>query len=319
MLAKLNSLEGSPLTKGTEGKVWVFYDAQAKKQSKPLSLVHAQIVVLSALKDDVNRYFVWTPGWKDWKSLGDFLKTDQTYFAISEPSLPNIMKPPKAAPNSPQKEQVKSSASSTAAPSQNSARIDDDQLEAITASISASIREGSFTDVQLSNEVQTISHYPAPDFNGDEFDIKKVKDQEEKTQKINSEKIKESSDPSIEYKEKRTSTRLNLKIEVILMNKMGLSFRSHSKNISMGGTLLSSKIPNEFLNLILDVIVVNKFENDDLKKRVAVKGRVIGTLGDKSTQNRIVFEPMPGPIRNKLSELLTAYVDKKDEKSKKSA
>ena len=67
----------------SQGKIWIFYDRLKKKKSKPLSLVHAQATILNLLNKDTGRFYLWTPGWKEWAPLNKFLESDQAYFVIT--------------------------------------------------------------------------------------------------------------------------------------------------------------------------------------------------------------------------------------------
>lgn len=111
---------------------------------------------------------------------------------------------------------------------------------------------------------------------------------------------------------KQRQTRHDLKIEVLLISKKGKSFRSHSKNISLSGTLLEDNIPFDYYGCIFDIVVVNRYAKEAAHSRVQIKGR---TIGD-GVSRRIEFEPLPKTTGDKLEMLLSKYLEnQKDQAS----
>ena len=73
----------------TQGKVWLFYDADSKVQSRPMSVIQAQVFILSLKPHDYPKYFLWTPGWDEWTCIREFVNSKQTYFVLSQPPKPD--------------------------------------------------------------------------------------------------------------------------------------------------------------------------------------------------------------------------------------
>jgi hypothetical protein len=63
----------------TELKVWLLFDAFTHRQSQPMNEEQTQIAIFS-LRIETDRYFVWTPGWPEWKPLENYLKESQCPF-----------------------------------------------------------------------------------------------------------------------------------------------------------------------------------------------------------------------------------------------
>jgi len=114
---------------------------------------------------------------------------------------------------------------------------------------------------------------------------------------------------------KNRSTRHDLKIEVLLISKMGKTFRSHSRNISLTGTLLEDNVPFDYYGEVFDVIVVNRYAKDPAFSRVQVKGI---TVGD-GVSRRIQFEPISEHAKTRLVVLLNEYLENQKNISKKKA
>ncbi len=112
----------------------------------------------------------------------------------------------------------------------------------------------------------------------------------------------------------RRAERHEFKIEVLLINLKGKSFRSYSKNISLTGTLLEDHVPFDFYGNTFDLVVVHKKSSDPLISRVQLKAE---TVGDGITQ-RIRFVQQSDDQKNKLKMLLNDYVQQQP-KLKKTA
>ncbi len=112
---------------------------------------------------------------------------------------------------------------------------------------------------------------------------------------------------------KARSTRHDLKIEILLISKMGKTFRSHSRNISLTGTLLEDNVPFDYYGDFFDVVVVNRYAKDIAFSRVQVKGI---TIGD-GVSRRIQFEAVTDHAKNRLTILLNEYLENQKNVTKK--
>lgn len=254
------------------GKVWVFFDSQKQKETKPMSLVQAQMALLQYKTSDIAKTFIWTPGWDNWIPLKDFLKSDQTYFVLGQPPKP----------------QSKQMPTFPASPARTPRKPDESSPE-----------EKNFTKIELGAEPlhKKVEYgYWHNDFTGDQLDLEKIStaapfDQEEVTQ------TKSTDD-------RRRAQRHSFKIEILLMHKKG-SFRTFSKNISLTGTLIENKIPQEFLSVPFDLIIINRFEKDARKGRLLFKGRVVGDLANPK---RLMFVDPTPEMTQRLEQLLKDYI-----------
>jgi hypothetical protein len=111
------------------------------------------------------------------------------------------------------------------------------------------------------------------------------------------------------------STRHDLKIEILLISKLGKTFRSYSRNISLTGSLLEDNAPFDYYGEIFDVVVVNRYAKDATYSRVQVKGI---TVGD-GVSRRIQFESMNEHTKMRLTALLNEYLENQKNVAKKKA
>lgn len=280
----------------TQGKVWIIYDAEKNTQTKPMSMIQAQVVLLSLEKKDHDRLFLWTPGWDDWVCIRLFLESDQKYFGLSQPPKP-IEKPTEkttSKSNAKSREKTKSSALSA---------LTDNALTA-THNTRVTSPDSPYTQVVVGEvplKAQEPDDYYAKDFNGYELDLKKIA-------AIKPEAKKTSSKPP-DDSDRRRDTRHNFKIEVVLVSKIR-SFRTYSKNISLSGTLLEHEIPKDFMNKPFDLIIVNPFEPDPSKARLLFRAKIIG---DMTNQRRLMFIEQDVAMTLRLDALLKAYVAYQDQ------
>jgi hypothetical protein len=248
----------------TQGKIWIIYDVEEKKQSKPMSVVQAQVALLALDPDSLDKYHLWTPGWAEWICVSEFLMSEQTYFVGKRPPKP----------------------------------VPEDSITVTQTQIESSINK--YTEVALSNNPMPSDPYGyyAPDFNGDQLDLSKIR--KIKPAKADSTKKKGDSRKI----ERRQDIRHEFKIEVVLVSK-SKSFRTFSKNISLGGTLLEKEVPREFLNSPFDLVIVNPFEIDPKKSRLHFQARIVGDMRDP---RRLMFFEQDPKMTSRLEALLKAYM-----------
>lgn len=265
------------------GKVWVFYNATTKKQTKPMSTVQAQMTLLGLKHRDLKTLFIWTPGWQNWQSIDSFLKSDQAFFVLTHPPKPE--------------KQTGSITKSS------------EQTQTNTQSIThTSETDYGYTTVVSDEKPLTKEDYGYyhQDFNGDDLDLSKIK-------KVGKVKVKTPKHSSTnDEANRRIAIRHNFKIEIVIITKEK-TFRTFSKNISLGGTLLEDEIPKDFLNKPFDLIIINSFEQDPQKRRLLFKAKIVGDITDP---RRLMFMETEHHMMSRLDALLRAYTTYQEQMKK---
>lgn len=276
--------------KGT-GKIWIIFDSYSQKQTKPMSTIQAQMILLSLKMKDPNRYFLWTPGWTEWVPAMRFLASEQPYFVAAPSAKPNTHSHDDE-PTQKIDIQIEKTITKILHP-----EFDDEQTES-----------AGFTKVVPS---ETPKKKPDYGYYHDDFSAEQI-DPEAKPKVA----IKLPNARHVRPEDRRTNVRHEFKIEVILINKNGRTFRTASENISVGGTLLEQEIPKEFLNTRFDLILINKFEKDPAKGRLHFQGRVVG---DYSDPRRLMFLDTDEHTQKRLEEMLRSYIDQGRQLKKKAS
>ena len=266
------------------GKIWIFYDRKKKKKSKALSLVQAQSTILSLFTKDPERYHIWTPGWTEWVPLDQFLASEQTYFMLT-----------------PEVNKVAQNIDEITLKLDN---IDDEKTLALS-DLTETITKIIYTQVAAELPPKTSDYgYYHPDFNAEELDIRI---------KVPSSNYPTADSPN--ESDRRTETRHNFKMEIIVVSKKGRTFKTYSDNLSLGGTLLQDPLPREFLNAPFDLIFVNRFEQDPKKGRLYFNGKVVGDFKDP---RRLMFVKPDANSIKKLESMIQAYMSYQNSMQKKS-
>lgn len=276
----------------TQGKIWIIYDAETKSQTKPMSVVQAQVTILSLSVKDHAKYFLWTPGWEGWLSIKEFLKSDQSYFVIVQPPRPGEVPPPAG-------EYEHTLTATKNAPATQS-QADSPYTQVVVG------------DIPLKQ--QDVDGYHQQDFNGDDLDLSKIRKDKSNMPKP---KKKVEAAPAAQASktqeasgaDRRRDARHNFKIEVVLVSKVR-SFRTYSKDISLSGTMLEDEIPKDFLNKPFDLIIVNPFDPDPSKARLLFRAKIVGDLTDA---RRLMFIEQDVAMTLRLDALLKAYVAYQDQ------
>lgn len=269
-----------------EGRVWVFYDAESGNETKPMSVVQAQMLLLQLKMKDLNKFFIWTPGWPEWQCLADYLKTDQKYFAMVQPPRPEATSHRKNIATTKVLDLDKTKTAIT-------------NVGSTTKSTKKKKGDADFTQIIIGTpqKQEKIDYgYYHNDFTGDQLsldDLNKVKPL--KTETITHTDVED---------DRRRAIRHNFKLEIVLINKEG-SFRTFSKNISATGTLLEDAIPKSFLNKPFDLVIINRFEPNPQKARLLFKANIVGDL---TNPRRLMFVNVEDSMLSRLEALLTAYV-----------
>ena len=115
---------------------------------------------------------------------------------------------------------------------------------------------GEFTQIDIKSKPAPKEDYG---YYYQEFSAEKID--------IDAKPIPKSAEIQTDGAERRIYDRHPMKLEVILLGRNGKAFRSHSVNLSLGGTLLEDEIPKAFFNTQFDLVIVNRFEkNTDLAR-----------------------------------------------------
>lgn len=262
------------------GKIWVFYNTQSGKQTKPMPTVQAQMALLSLKPQDLNTIHIWTPGWESWQAVERFLKSEQRFFVMNHPPKP-------------------ANRTNFCSTKTNVA----DAIDEITNTISESTNGHAYTQVENDNRAadncsNTNYGYYHQDFNGNDLDFSKI-------QKLKAVKIRIPKHNNINATlKRRTNLRHDFKIEIVIISN-DKSFRTYSKNISLGGTLLEDEVPKGFLDKQFDLIIINRFEVESDKKQLLFKAKIIGDITDP---RRLMFMEVDSEMILRLDALLKAYV-----------
>lgn len=148
--------------------------------------------------------------------------------------------------------------------------------------------------------------FSAEDVKVEEITINvKSKQGDGKPDKLNIDRNRPINDESLisihkRQADKRTSERMDLRLEVILFTTKG-SFRCRSVNISIGGILLESEIPTHFMREQIEVVILNPV---DKTYSLKFEGQVIT---DSHDRRRLKFTQHKGESRPRLEALLQDY------------
>lgn len=262
-----------------KGTKWVFFDKLSKFQSKVMTLEEAQFAILKMRQKDWERFYIWSTGWENWQVLKIYLNSDQKNFITSF----------------------------------NPTELDEvtlrttvrDVLELHPASEKTKKEiTKSFSSIRLDDETAPEFKPKNYDhtFTGDDITWSKVKKPEVDFTKI-----------AAKDKYDDRAPRHTLKIEVLLIDKKGNSFRSNSKNISLSGALLEKNIPIEYGTTEFDAVIVNKYAKDPKLSRVTVRA----ILSGEGITSRIKFLNLNDQQKNSLRLLLTEYLRQQKSYSQK--
>lgn len=264
----------------TQGKVWIIYNSKTKTQSKPLSVVQAQVFIFSLSNEDFKDHFLWTPGWEQWVNISKFLDSNQKYFTSHQPPIPDD--------------------SFTTLKRDGNDTDSGEHTHTESYTVARTVTENPYTEVLQGEEPLQISTEPVSDFylkdfNGHELDLSKIRKIKPQKKILRSE---------FERADRRRDSRIGFKIEIVLVSKLR-SFRAYSKNISLSGTLLDTEIPRDFLDKPFDLIIVNPFETDPTKSRLLFTAKIVGDLKDP---RRLMFIEQDKNMTERLDALLKAYI-----------
>ncbi len=259
---------------------WVLYDSLSKAQSNPVTTEEAQMAIFKMRVRDLERFYLWTQGWKEWQSLKFYLSTEQKNF-VSSFSNQN-------------EDTLKAHIRDVL----EMAPLNNKKLhEEITRSFSSiKLEEETLTDAE--------SDLAYKQYDGDDISWENL---EKPT--IDFSKLKQNRTAD------RREERHELKIEIILISTKGNSFRSKSKNISLSGSLLEDNIPFDYYGTTFDMVIINQSSRDPKLSRISLKGQ---TVGDGLTQ-RLQYTGISEVKREELENFLREYISLQKNYGKKSA
>ncbi len=111
--------------------------------------------------------------------------------------------------------------------------------------------------------------------------------------------ILKAADPVSQFSDRRAHPRLNLELEVLVICG-GVIHKSTSQNISLGGLLLSSPIPEKFIGKALEIIITDPTP-------YAVKSKILSLKG-RATESRLCsalkFEKLDVATANRLQHIM---------------
>lgn len=276
----------------SEKRYWVFYDILSKVQSNSIPTEDAQLAIYKMRPVDLERFFIWTDGWKNWQPLKAYLDTNQKYFTMTAPNHSDFF----------------------AGLNEKTLKVTERQVHPKPAASSDTEKKSakektitkSFSMIRLDDGQPTDSPDQAnlQDFDPDNLNIKHTQKPDIDFSKLNSKKSL-----------KTRATRHDFKIEILLIAPKGQTFRSHSRNISLSGALLEESIPAEFYKTSFDIVIINHISQNTQLSRLTVRGKVVG----EGLTQRIQYLELSSAHKENLIKLLSHYKDIKEASIKKAS
>jgi hypothetical protein len=263
--------------------VWVLFDSVTQIQSQPLSQDQLQSAIYKMQKTDFARFHIWTTGWENWQGLNIFLDSEQSVF-IKDIETAKKLAEEKTVSRKPAKAE----------------KSEITQTKSITKS--ATVIRLNDEHTKTSFKIKNTN----PKFDGDNLTWSGAAPPTD----LNFSKIKVT-----DYSNR--AARHELKIEILLISAKGKTFRSHSKNISLTGTMLEDSAPFDYYGNIFDVVVVNRYADNPVNSRVQLKAKTVG----EGLTARLQFENVTEDQKRRLTTMLNEYIEKQKAQaaSKKSA
>lgn len=261
----------------SEGKIWIIFDAESNKKTKPMSVIQAQMMILTFKVRNLHQYYIWTPGWEEWISLPQFLGSNQKHFVQAQPPEPLLNKEKQKKTSHPLNEEI-------------TKKLVEEKT---------SRTDPHYTRVVPEENLRNMDYgYYYNEVNGDDLTLSGAPEKP-------SVEIFISRNEGGSPKDRRLTPRHDFRIEAILLTKKGTSFRTYSKNISLTGTLLEDEMPKEFIHRPFEMILLNKFEKDPRKSRVHLTSKIIGDISDP---RRLMFVEQDDETKSKLEKLIQDYM-----------
>jgi len=278
----------------SEKRYWVFYDILSKIQSNSISTEDAQLAIYKMRPADLERFFIWTDGWKNWQPLKAYLDTNQKYFTITAPNHSDFFAGLNEKTLKVTERQVHPKSSES-----NKKEITPVPEKTITIT-------KSYSMIRLDEEQpkDTSQNENIQDFDPDNLNIKQTKKPDVDFSKLNSKKSL-----------KTRATRHDFKIEILLISPKGQTFRSHSRNISLSGALLEESIPTEFYKSTFDIVIINHISQKAQLSRLTLRGKIVG----EGLTQRIQYLELSATHKESLIKLLSHYKDVQEASTKKAS
>ena len=274
-----------------EKTFWVFYDSLSKTQSNPIATYEAQTSILKMGPQQIERFFIWTTGWNSWQQLKTYLESDQKNF-VSTFTVP-LSKATEA-------------------------------TEVTVKAVIKEVLENTQTQTSYKNKKEDTKSFSS--IHLEEETISRIVKQEENAQakKFDGDEINWSNiqKPTLDFSRivKKSmngrESRLELKIEILLISPKGKTFRTRSKNISLSGSLLEDTIPFDYYGTTFDVVVINMHTQDLQNSRVKLSASAVGNNGGLT--QRIHYSNVSENQKKALKMLLEDYLNH-HKKSKKAS
>jgi hypothetical protein len=282
--------------------MWIFFDAEKDQQTPSMSLSEAQVYLQNLPENKKNTTYIWTPSWEKWKKIADYLNdSSQNYFSAKPISPPNTSLLLKDVINS-----IKNKKKSSAEHTKSVVHTKIEQLKPTEVDLSQqdySSGTKTGTTTKTYTEVLTLEDIPATfkssydqgDFNGDDL---RWNEEDAKPRLISTKKTGTAKS------ERRRDPRHDFKIKIMLVTDLK-TWKTYSRDISLGGTLLEEDVPKDFLNQPFDLILVNPLEKDEKKAKLYFRGKIVGDLMDPK---RLMFIEKSPQMGHQLKAMLAAYM-----------
>lgn len=276
-------------------------------QTQPMPLAQAQIFVLQLPGRDYLKHVAWTPGWSKWVPLKEVLKKYPNYFPTPPPTSLNDTDSTAVIDVMPVRSNKK------LRPKTETASITEPNTKLTKTNTITNHTNPSFTKSAFEHTYTEIAlNEQPPNFNDQEFQPGDFDWEKTPVVPILKQKLKPVSGD-----ERREYRRFPHRIEVVLMTNKGRSFRSSSKNISLGGVMLREPIPTELMKDLMDIVIVNPFPDAQTPSHLLVKCRIVA---DSKDRRRLVFYDVSDEVSQKLRTILENYRKNYNQyKKKKSA
>lgn len=226
----------------TMGMLWILFDPKRETQSERLTTEDAQFAIQRLKSKYLNRYLIWNSTWTKWKQLNEFLRSEESPFTNNYNSLADTENPLEY-------EKTRTLLMKLVEP-----------REALK--IHSTISEINTNIV----EVKSLVPKSKKQFDGDDLSTDDV---QEPLLNLN------FSSLSVSSAFRKRNTEDKYKIELLMMHRKGLIFRTTAKDISLTGTYSERIVPNDFHNGEFEMIIINNLIEKGEHKQIKIKCRVI--------------------------------------------
>ncbi|MFN8790123.1 MAG: PilZ domain-containing protein [Bdellovibrionales bacterium] len=265
---------------------WIFFNVKDQRQTEAMPQPHALIFILRLKPHELKNFVIWTPGWEKWRPLKEVLREHPDLFPLP---------PPFNLEDTSAGQQIKSRSEKRVSDEKTPGPPRVRQKTVTDPGSTQAIGEHTYTEINLS----TSAPAAAREFDGDAVKWDKTLSAPVLGSTSSSKKAQVDQDD-----ERREFKRFPHRIEVVLMTRMGRSFRSSSQNISLGGALLRDPVPEALLKDVMDLVVVNPFPDKETPSHLLLKGRIVPDTNDR---RRLMFYDVSPEVQKKLQLILENY------------